>query len=169
MTKKVKKDLQDSKNSSIFAAKLDCRPAKVYNVNNFEMVFERSSDKAVEAFQPGEALSIREMLVRTERGQRINVHTRFRAENIPDNMYYAQYDQNGNIIPDKEEDTFAHTPPDGMNDITDVMQYSEELQERKRQLKQRKKTVANAPESAPADKPGNKSEKSPAQPEGSEA
>lgn len=169
MTKKVKNNLQDSEKDRIFAAKLLNQPKKVYGVNNFEMIFEKGSDSSVEAFQPGEAMSIRDMLIRTERGQRLNVHTRFRAEGIPDNMYMAQYDKDGKLLPDKEEDTFAHTPPEGMNDVVDVLRFQEELNERKEALRQRKKTVANASKSAPPEKIDDESKKSPAQQEEEEA
>lgn len=169
MTKKVEKNLQDSEKDRIFAAELSNTPKKIYGVTNFEMVFEKGSKDVVEAFVPGEAMSIRDMLIRTERGQRLNVHTRFRAEGIPDNMYMAKYDKDGKMLPDPEEDTFAHTPPEGMNDVVDVLRFQEELSERKEALKQRRKTVANASKSAPTEKVEDESKKSPAQQEEGQA
>lgn len=140
--KNDKKKLVDPKKSVTFAAQFD--------KTNFTMVFEKSSPKPCDAWKPKEALSIREMLIRSERGQILDVHTRFRAENIPDNMYAMELDERGNIKPDKFEETFDHTPPDDVNDITDLMRYSEEIAQRKKDLiERRKKSVANAPKSAP--------------------
>lgn len=142
MTKKTKKDLQDPKKSSIFA------PEKT------KVVFEVCSATPCKSWKPKEAMSIREMLIRTERGQRIDVHTRFRAEGIPDNMYQAKYDAQGRILPDELEDTFDHTPPDGVADIVDVIRLQEETNQRKEELRKRisKKSVANADEPAPKSK-----------------
>lgn len=161
MTKKSQKNLQDSKNSSIFAAGIEKGKSPV--------VFEKCSATPCEAWKPKEAMSIREMLVRTERGQRLDVHTRFRAEGIPDNMYYAEYEDirlnDGTIEKrvkrDTLEDTFAHTPPDDVNDIVDVIRLAEETNQRKEDLKKRRstKTVANAEELVP--KPGEDRDKSP--------
>lgn len=138
MTKKIEKNLQDSKKSSIFAA---------------EMVFEKCSATPCDAWKPKEAMSIREMLIRTQKGQRLDVNTRFRAEGIPDNMYQAKYDAQGRILPDDHEDTFDHTPPDGVADIVDVIRLQEETNQRKEELKRRsKKTIANADDSAPTPK-----------------
>lgn len=125
-----------SKKSNTFAAE---KP-KVF--------FEICSATPCDKFKPHEAMSIREMLIRTERGQRLDVHTRFRAEGIPDNMYQAQFDHEGKLIPDKLEDTFDHTPPDGVNDIVDVIRYQEELNERREELRKRVKAKpsANAPQ-----------------------
>ena len=68
MTKKLQKDLQDPKKSSIFA------PEKP------KVVLEECSATPCKVWKPKEAMSIREMLIRTERGQRIDVNTRFRAD-----------------------------------------------------------------------------------------
>lgn len=142
MTKKIQKNLQDSKKSSIFAAE------KAQDVP--KMVFEVCSATPCNAWKPKEAMSIREMLIRTQKGQRLDVNTRFRAEGIPDNMYQAKYDAQGRILPDDHEDTFDHTPPDGVADIVDVIRLQEETNQRKEELKRRsKKTVANAGVSAP--------------------
>lgn len=148
MKKNVKNDtknLVDPKKSVTFAAQFD--------KTNYTMVFEKTSPKPCDAWKPKEALGIREMLIRSERGQRLDVHTRFRAENIPDNMYAMEFDERGNLKPDKLEETFDHTPPDDVNDITDLLRHSEEIAQRKKDLiDRRKKTVANAPKSAPTEK-----------------
>ena len=150
MTKKIKKDLQDPKNSSIFA------PENVKRLFvtplTYRPILERSSSKPCEALKPNEAMGIREMLERTERGQRLNVHTRMRNDDCPDNMYHMEFNPDGTLKPDNLEDTFAHTPPGDINDIVDVQRYQEELAARKEALKDKyKKKVASAPKSAPAD------------------
>lgn len=146
MTKKVKKNLQDPNKSSIFAPGIAKDKSRV--------VFEECSKTPCKAWKPKEAMSIRDMLIRSERGQRIDVHTRFRAEGIPDNMYQAKYDAQGRILPDDHEDTFDHTPPDGVADIVDVIRLHEETNQRKAELRKRKssKSVANADEPAPKPK-----------------
>lgn len=154
MTKKSEKNLQDSNKSSIFAPGIAQDKSQV--------VFEVCSATPCNAWKPKEAMSIREMLVRTERGQRLDVHTRFRAEGIPDNMYYAEYEdvrlQDGTIEKrvkrDTLEDTFDHTPPDDVADIVDVIRLQEETDRRKEELRQRgsKKSVANANEPSPKSK-----------------
>lgn len=147
MTKKVKEILRDPKKSSIFAPGID------------KVIFEKCSATPCNVWKPKEAMTIREMLVRTERGQRLDVHTRFRAEGIPDNMYFAEYEDvklpDGTIEKrvkrDTLEDTFDHTPPDDVADIVDVIRLQEEMNERKEELKRKRKqqTVANAPKADP--------------------
>lgn len=146
MTKKSQKNLQDPKNSSIFAPGIEEGKSPV--------VFEICSATPCSAWKPKEAMSIREMLIRTERGQRLDVHTRFRAEGIPDNMYQAKFDAQGRMLPDSQEDTFDHTPPDDVNDIVDVIRLQEETNLRKEELRKRRsnKSVANADEPAPKPK-----------------
>lgn len=146
MTKKSQKNLQDPKNSSIFAPGIEEGKSPV--------VFEKCSATPCSAWKPKEAMSIREMLIRTERGQRLDVHTRFRAEGIPDNMYQAKFDAQGRMLPDDQEETFDHTPPDDVNDIVDVIRLQEETNQRKEELRKRRsnKSVANADEPEPKPK-----------------
>lgn len=150
MTKKSDKNLQGSKKSSTFAPGIvqDKSPDKS------QVVFEVCSATPCDAWKPKEAMSIREMLIRTDRGQRLDVHTRFRAEGIPDNMYQAKFDAQGRMLPDEMEETFDHTPPDDVADIVDVIRLQEETDRRKEELRQRrsKKSVANADEPAPKPK-----------------
>lgn len=151
MTKKLQKNLQDPKKSSIFAADIS------------KMVFEKCSEVPCDVWKPKEAMSIREMLIRSERGQRLDVHSRFRAEGIPDNMYMAEFEDvrlpNGEIVkqmkPDKLEDTFDHTPPEGVVDIVDVLRLQEETNARKEELRKRrsKKPIANADPTDPKQDP----------------
>lgn len=146
MTKKSKKNLQDPKNSSIFALGIEKGKSPV--------VFEKCSATPCPVWKPKEAMSIREMLIRTERGQRLDVHTRFRAEGIPDNMYQAKFDAQGRMLPDDNEETYDHTPPDDVNDIVDVIRLQEETNRRKEELRKRRsnKSVANAADPAPKPK-----------------
>lgn len=149
MTKKVKKDLQDSKNSSIFAAENGKRV--FVTPLTYRIILEQSSSVPCEALKPNEAMGIREMLQRTERGQRLNVHTRMRNDDCPDNMYHMEFNPDGTMKPDPLGETIDHTPPGDINDIVDVQRYQEELAARKQALKDKyKKKVASAPESAPA-------------------
>lgn len=151
MIKKTKKDLQDPKKSSIFASEKSI------------VVFEKCSKTPCKLWKPKEAMTIREMLIRSERGQRLDVHTRFRAEGIPDNMYFAEYEDvqlpDGTIEKrvkrDTQEDTFDHTPPDDVADIVDVIRLQEETNARKEELKKKRKqqTVANAPKPDPKPDP----------------
>lgn len=135
MTKKIENNLQGSKKSSTFATG-----------NQKQVFFEICSAQPCKAFKPHEAMSIRDMLIRTQRGQRLDVDVRFREEGIPDNMYKAEFetrkDTFGNDVqvmkPDTEEDTFDHTPPDGLQDIVDVIRYQEDLNERKEELKRKR-------------------------------
>ena len=146
--KKSAKNLEVTKKSSNFAPGIA--------LDKSRMVFEKCSSVPAKSWKPGEAMSIREMLIRSERGQRLGVNTRFRAENIPDNMYPMEFervkDQNGNlqVVPkhDDKEDTFDHTPPDGVNDIVDILRLQEEMNERKAALKRSKS--AKKPQEAPS-------------------
>lgn len=117
-----------------------------------KVIFEKASATPCKSWKPQEAMSIRDMLIRTERGQRLDVNTRFRAEGIPDNMYPMEFDEQGRMKPDTNEDGFEHTPPDDINDITDVIRYQEELSARREELKakRKKQTIANAEQLAPA-------------------
>lgn len=152
--KNDKKNLEVSKKSSTFVPGLT-----IYSHNCFPLVFEKSSSKPTPNLVPNEAVSIRELLIRTQRGQRLNVHTRMRTDDCPDNMYRAEYEkdpQTGEIRmkADPLEETIDHTPPSGMHDIVDVQRYSDELAERKQALlEKRKKDIASAQRSAPAKKP----------------
>lgn len=163
MTKKSQKNLQDSNKSSIFAPGIAKDKSRV--------VFEKCSSVPCNVWKPQEAMSIREMLIRTERGQRLDVHTRFRAEGIPDNMYYAEYEEvrlpdgtiEKRIKRDTLEDTFDHTPPDGVNDIVDVIRLQEETNARKDELlkKRKQQDVANAPKADPKPDPDPKEKRVP--------
>lgn len=152
--KNDKKNLEVSKKSCTFVPGLT-----IYSHNCFPLILEKSSSTPTPNLVPNEAVSIRELLIRTQRGQRLDVHTRMRTDDCPDNMYRAEYEQDPQtgelrVKPDPFEETIDHTPPSGMLDIVDVQRYSEEIAERKKALlEKRKKGVASAQSSAPAKKP----------------
>lgn len=138
-----------SKKDSTFAA--ENKPqVQMITQETYRPVFEVTSSVPCDALVPNEAMSIREMLERTSRGQRLNVHTRMRSDGLPDNMYRQEFDAAGNPVKDKDGETFAHTPPAGVVDIVDVQRVSDELAARRAALNEKKKSVANASASAPA-------------------
>lgn len=140
-------------------------------------IFEISSPQPTPYLVPNEALGLRDLFDRTQRGQRLGVHTRMRTDDCPDNMYRMEYEidpKTGEPVPKRDpyEETLDHVPPSGINDIVDVQAYSEELAERKRELQaKRQRDIANARKSAPAPKPEGKGDKTPEtkSEEGSEA
>lgn len=139
------------------------------------LILEKASAVPVDTLVPNEAMSVREMLIRTERGQRLDVHTRMRSENIPDNMYTSEeiqqlagknFDLNDPAqlaeALNKAGEKAENTPPDNIHDIVDVLRYSEEQKARRAELKERSaKRIANARRSAPV---GNPSEPEPTTP-----
>lgn len=129
-TKKIEKDLVDPKKSATFAPKMSKMTFKTEF--NFVPVFEKVSSDPVENLVPNEALSIREILVRSSRGQRINVNVRYRSEGIPDNMYSEDEVK-------KHHETIEMTPPDDVTDIVDVMRLQEENERRKAAYEARKR------------------------------
>lgn len=136
----MKKNLQDPKKSCTFV------PSFV-TPYNYVPIFETINDHKNPNLVPNEALSIREILVRSSRGQRLNVHERYRAEGIPDDMYTEE-----ELV--KLNETIHDAPPDGINDIVDVYAYQEELARRKAALRERaKKNDQEKPKGSPAPKP----------------
>lgn len=130
ITKKIEKDLVESKNNVNFAPEMSKMTFKTEF--NFRPVFEKMSPDPVKSLIPNEALSIREILVRSSRGQRLNVHTRFRAEGIPDNMYYPE-----DAV--KNSESIHDTPPDYMNDVVDLFAYKDDIDRRKAELEKNAK------------------------------
>lgn len=137
--KKVQKNLQVSEKSCTFV------PSFV-TPYNYVPIFETVNDAKNPNLVPNEALSIREILVRSSRGQRLNVHERYRAEGIPDDMYPEDQLE-------KVNETIHDAPPDDINDIVDVYAYQEELERRKAALKERaEKNSQEKPKGSPAPK-----------------
>lgn len=173
--KNDKKDLADPKKSITFAAE------KVYGQvitpGTYTPIFEKACSVSTPNLVPNEALSLRELFERTQRGQRLGVNTRMRTDDCPDNMYRMEYEIDPNtgeprLKKDIYEETFDYVPPGDINDITDVQRYSEEVAERKKELlAKRQKAIANAKKPAPAPDPGKGKEEphEPGKEKGSEA
>lgn len=94
---------------------------------------EKSSSQPVQTFVPNQAISLKELVARFERGQRLNVHMNFRAgdnlENITDEEAIAQIKSES-----MESDDF---PPTGIYDISDVEEAYREHQNHKVDFAQR--------------------------------
>lgn len=172
--KNDKKDLVVSEKSATFAPGMASE--QVATPGQYVPIFEKASAVPTDKLVPNEALGLREMFDRTQRGQRLNVHTRMRTEDCPDNMYRAEYEVDpvtgeSRIKRDLFEETFDNVPPGEINDITDVIRFSEEIAAQKKELQEkRRKDIANAKKSAPAKEPEEKKEpREPEKKEGSEA
>lgn len=140
MSKKEKKsadNLVNSEKSGIFApemSKITSRPRFGFVTPwNYQPVFEHVDSTPSDALKHNEALSIRDILVRSSRGQRLNVNTRMRSEGVPDNMYTEEE------LKKYGHETIHDAPPDDINDIVDVYAYQEELAERRAELEKKHK------------------------------
>lgn len=146
--KKSPENLEESKKSAIFAPEMSKMTSVTRFVTplNYVLVPEHVDSTPDDALKHNEALSIREILVRSSRGQRLNVNTRMRSEGIPDNMYTE--DELKKI----GHESIHDAPPDDINDIVDVYAYQEELEERKKELQKRqKKNDVQKKNGSPAD------------------
>lgn len=110
--------------------------------SNFESILEkkdyveRSSSKPVETFIPNQAMNLKELVLRFERGQRLNVHENFRAgSNFTESKIY--------------EEDFEDAPPDDIHDIVDVQQYYESHKQRKSDFKEKLKSKNQKTEAKP--------------------
>lgn len=156
--KNDKKNLEDPKKSVTFAPGI-AQDRQIFAPWNAPVILEKASSVPTENLVPNEALSLRDLFDRTQRGQRLGVNTRMRTDDCPDNMYRMEYEkdpQTGEmrVKADPYEETFDHVPPEGMNDIVDVQRYSEEIAERKKALQEkRQQAIANAKKPAPVPEP----------------
>lgn len=158
MTKKSKKNLQDPNKNSIFAAEKPTNK-QILLPDGRPVILEKCSAQVCVSYKPNEAMSIRDMLIRSQRGQRLDINCRFRDEGIPDNMYQAEFetrkDAYGNEVqvmkPDINEDSFESAPPDGINDIVDVLRYQEELNARIEELNEKARKRKEAAKENPAE------------------
>lgn len=89
---------------------------------------ERVDEKPDSSFVPNQAIKLSELVARFQRGQRLNVHM------TTPNEFYAT-DEEAKL----HHEHFDDCPPADLNDIVDVMQYQEELDQRKKDLKDRVK------------------------------
>ena len=122
---------------------------------NFESIFdkksdfcEKSSSTPVKSFVPHQAISLRELVSRFERGQRLNVHQNFRPmDNFTDGKIY--------------EESFEDAPPHDITDVTDVHNYYRAHQEHVKHYKQRK--IDEKAEKAKANKAAEETKPAPAE------
>lgn len=109
---------------------------------NFESIFDGKNDfceisvsKPVNTFVPHQALDLKELVSRFERGQRLNVHNNFAPgsnfENITDDEALARLKSES-----METDDF---PPTDVHDVADVEAHYRALQEQKQDFKRRMK------------------------------
>ena len=136
MAKKQKKspeNLEESKKRVTFVPDMSNMTSihRFVTPLNYVLVPEHIDSKPDDALKHNEALSIREILVRSSRGQRLNVNTRMRSEGIPDNMY------TDDELKKIGHESLHDAPPDDINDIVDIYAYQEELEQRKKELQQR--------------------------------
>jgi len=169
MAKKEKKspeNLEESKKSVTFAPEMSKMTSVTRFVTplNYVLVPEHVDSTPDDALKHNEALSIREILVRSSRGQRLNVNTRMRSEGVPDNMYTEEE------LKKIGHESINDAPPDDINDIVDVYAYQEELEQRKKELQQRRAEKHKGVRSgSPTDKPeGKKSDVKPSEGSGGE-
>lgn len=87
---------------------------------------ERVSQKSDPSFVPHQAIKLSELVARFQRGQRLNVHM------TTPNEFYATDEE-----VKRNSERFEDCPPADIHDIVDVMQYQEELDQRKSDLKDR--------------------------------
>lgn len=87
---------------------------------------ERTNSKPIETFIPNQAMNLKELVQRFERGQRLNVHENFRpGSNFTQDKIY--------------QEDFEDAPPDGVYDVTDVHDYYENHRAHKADFEQRRK------------------------------
>lgn len=119
---------------------------------NFEPIFTKKSDfcektnkKPIKEFIPHQAISLKELVSRFERGQRLNVHMNFRPgsnlEDITDEEALERIKRE-----DMESDDF---PPTGIYDITDVEAAKREHDIHKSDFKARQQKKREQSQQAP--------------------
>lgn len=110
----------------------------IKKLTNIADYCENSCDQPVKEFIPNQAISLRELVTRFERGQRLNVHQNF----APMSNF-----TNGNTI---YEEDFNDAPPDDVHDIVDVHEHYLKHNEQKADYIRRKKEKGKKPKPAPA-------------------
>lgn len=91
-----------------------------------EQPIERVDSKSDPSFVPNQAIKLSELVARFQKGQRLNVHM------TKTNDFY---ETNEEVLRNSER--FEDCPPADLNDIVDVMNFQEELSQRKSDLKDR--------------------------------
>lgn len=110
---------------------------------------ERSSSTPVKTFVPHQAITLRELVSRFERGQRLNVHSNFTpGDNFTRDKAYVE--------------DFDDAPPHDITDVVDVEHYYRAHQEHVKDFKARQKAKkaqqATPKEAPPANEPAPGSE-----------
>lgn len=95
-------------------------------MNTFSRICERTSPQPVKSFVAGQAIDLKTLIQRFERGQRLNVHENFRPmSNFTEGSLYVE--------------DFDDAPPDNIHDVVDVEEHYREHQEHKKDFAKRKK------------------------------
>lgn len=112
---------------------------------NFEPIFTKKSEysekcvsKPVNTFVPGQAITIKELVTRFERGQRLNVHSNF----APGSNMQAITDEQAMARIKSEDMDSDDFPPTGVHDIADVEAHYIEHNQRKSDFSARLKKKA---------------------------
>lgn len=116
---------------------------------------EVTDEKPVDSFIPGQALDLKELVSRFERGQRLNVHNNF----APGSNFYQASDEQA--AADLQNETFDDCPPIGVYDVADVEQLKREHEVHKREFISRKKKEAESKQAEPAKAPQDPAPKDP--------
>lgn len=110
----------------------------VFTLTNPKDYCEKSNSKPIKAFIPNQAISLKELVTRFERGQRLNIHENFKP---------LSNCTNGNYI---YEEDFDDAPPDDVHDIVDVHRYYLEHEEHKEDYQRRQKEKGKKTQQASA-------------------
>lgn len=98
---------------------------------------ERSSSTPISTFIPHQALDLKELISRFDRGQRLNVHQNFAPlSNFTSDKVY--------------EESFDDAPPDNIHDIVDVHNALNEHAAHKKDFADRRKKKSDAAKQADA-------------------
>lgn len=100
---------------------------------NFQPIFEKksdfcevSNDQPIRTFIPNQAIDLKELIARFDRGQRLNVHENFAPlSNFTRDSIY--------------EEDFEDAPPDNVHDVVDVQEYYRDHENHKRDFQKRQK------------------------------
>lgn len=103
----------------------------------FSQICERTNPNPIDTFVPHQALDLKTLIQRFERGQRLNVHQNFTPmSNMTSDSLYVE--------------DFEEAPPDNVHDIVDVESHYRAHQEHKADYNRRKKESKRV-EDAPKD------------------
>lgn len=116
---------------------------------------EKVSSKPIDSFVPNQAMKLKELVSRFERGQRLNVHSNF----YPGSNFESMTDEEALWQIQHESMDTEDFPPIDVHDVSDVQRLQEENDVRKRDFIRRQNSPAKQ-EDLPAKSPSeNESEK----------